>query len=245
MPLRGVLFDLYGTLIDIETDESAIETYDAVALYLMYQGIYIDAGEVRDRYWRTAGTLARESREPYPEVDVEVVWNTLLAGEGMKAGSARRRLARTLAQLLRALSRRRFRLFTGATELLDGLRGSMRLAIVSDAQVCYALPEMAALGLDGYFDAVVISALYGFRKPDGRLFEKALSSLGLGSKDVVHVGNDIPRDVVGAHRSGIRAILVHGSATPGEDLREAPDYVAADLAGVRRGVDALSAASVG
>ena len=31
MPIRGIVFDLYGTLIDIETDESTEEIYRSIA----------------------------------------------------------------------------------------------------------------------------------------------------------------------------------------------------------------------
>ena len=56
--------------------------------------------------------------------------------------------------------------------MLDELRPTYRLALVSDAQPCYALPEIKAVGLEGYFDPIIISAHYGFRKPDTRLTER-------------------------------------------------------------------------
>ena len=40
MELKGILFDLYGTVIDIETDESMEEIYRGIAHYLTYQGVY-------------------------------------------------------------------------------------------------------------------------------------------------------------------------------------------------------------
>ena len=52
MAIKGILFDLYGTLIDIETDESIDEIYRAIAHYLVYQGVYIHRGQVRERYWK-------------------------------------------------------------------------------------------------------------------------------------------------------------------------------------------------
>jgi putative hydrolase of the HAD superfamily len=42
------------------------------------------------------------------------------------------------------------------------------------AQTCYALPEIRATGLEGYFDPVIIPAPRGYRKPDPRLWEEAL-----------------------------------------------------------------------
>ena len=63
---------------------------------------------------------------------------------------------------------------------------------------------MKALGLDGYFDPVIISARYGFRKPDQRLTAKALAIMDLEPSEVIFVGNDMYRDIYGASRLGIK-----------------------------------------
>ena len=42
-------FDLYGTLIDIETDESMDEIYRVISHYLTYQGVYLHRAEVREQ----------------------------------------------------------------------------------------------------------------------------------------------------------------------------------------------------
>jgi len=75
MAIKGILFDLYGTLIDIETDESMEEIYRSIAHFLTYHGVYL---------------------------------------------------------------------------------------------------QMMAVGLDAYFDPIIISGNYGFRKPDPRLIQKAI-----------------------------------------------------------------------
>ncbi len=177
MTIKGILFDLYGTLIDIETDESLEEVYRALAHYLTYHGIYLHRWEVRDRYYQIVKQQREEREEKYPEIDATAVWNSFLRQEGMKATAGRRKLATTLAQLYRAISRKRLRLYPNVKKVLDELRPVYRMAVVSDAQPCWALPEMKAVGLNGYFDPIIISADYGFRKPDTRLFEKALDTM--------------------------------------------------------------------
>ena len=44
MTIKCILFDLYGTLIDINTDESLEEIYRGIAHFLTYQGIYLHRG---------------------------------------------------------------------------------------------------------------------------------------------------------------------------------------------------------
>ena len=82
--------------------------------------------------------------------------------------------------------------------MLNTLRTSYRLGLVTDAQSCYVIPEVRAVGLDGYFEPVIISSHYGYRKPDSRLFTKALDKMGLTPAEVVCIGNDMFRDIHGA-----------------------------------------------
>ena len=71
MSIRGILFDLYGTLIDIKTDESLEEIYRGIAHFLTYHGIYLHRGEIRDRYWEILRQQKEESKEEHSEIDVE------------------------------------------------------------------------------------------------------------------------------------------------------------------------------
>ena len=172
MAIKGILFDLYGTLIDIETDESMDEIYRGIAHYLTYHGVFRHRWEVRDRYYQIMKQQKEILGEEYPEIDVEAIWSTFLEQEGVKKDTERRKLALILAQLYRGISRNRLQLYPGVKKVLDELRPAYRMTLVSDAQPCYALPEMKAVGLDGYFDPIIISADYGFRKPDKRLYRE-------------------------------------------------------------------------
>ena len=240
MAIKGIVFDLYGTVLDIETDESLDEIYRAIANYLTYHGVYRHRWEVRDRYYAIMKQQKEARGEDYPEIDVEAIWNTFLGQEGIGAPVARRELATILAQLYRAISRKRLQLYPEVTRVLDALRPTYRMALVSDAQPCFALPEMKAVGLEGYFDPIIISAHYGFRKPDPRLFRKALDTLNLVPTEVICVGNDMYRDIYGARRLGIKSIFVDSNqgAKSYEDVT--PDYVAPRFEDVLRGVAALN-----
>ncbi len=239
MAIKGILFDLYGTLIDIETDESMEEIYRGIAHYLTYQGVYLHRWEVRDRYYQIMKQQKEHCGEECPEIDVEAIWNALLRQEGIKEASARRRLALILAHIYRGISRKRLQLYPGVKQVLDELRPAYRMALVSDAQPCYALPEMKAVGLDGYFDPIIISAHYGFRKPDKRLTEKALDLMKLTPAEVICVGNDMYRDIYGANRLGIKTLFI--DSNQGDKVHEnvIPDYIAHQFEDVLTGVEAF------
>ena len=239
MTIKGILFDLYGTLIDIETDESLEEIYRGIAHYLTYHGVYLHRWEVRDRYYEIMKEQKGEGGEEYPEIDVEAIWNSLLRREGIKTPVARQKLATILAQIYRAISRKRLQLYPDVKRVLDELRPTYRLALVSDAQPCYVLPEMKAVRLDGYFDPIIISAHYGFRKPDTRLMGKALEGLKLGPAEVIYVGNDMYRDIYGASQLGIKTIFIDSNQGAKSHGKVTPDYIAPRFEDVLKGVEAL------
>ena len=240
MALKGILFDLYGTVIDIETDESMEEIYRGIAHYLTYQGVYVHRWEVRDRYYQIMKEQKEACPEECPEIDVEAIWGEFLRREGVTDATARGKLALILAHLYRGISRKRLQLYPGVERVLDELRQTYRLAIISDAQPCYALPEMKAVGLDGYFAPIIISGRYGFRKPDQRLTAKALDSMNLTPSEVIFVGNDMYRDIYGAGRLGIKTIFI--VSNQGEQYHEkaTPDYIAHRFEDVLTGVATIA-----
>jgi putative hydrolase of the HAD superfamily len=227
-------------LIDIETDESLEEIYRGIAHYLTYHGVYLHRWEVRDRYYEIMKQQKVEGGEEYPEIDVEAIWNSFLRQEGIGAPLVRRKLALFLAQLYRAISRKRLQLYPDVKRVLDELHPTYRMALVSDAQPCYALPEMKAVGLEGYFDPVIISAHYGFRKPDTRLMGKALDTMELMPAEVICVGNDMYRDIYGASRLGIRTIFVESNQGAKSHADVTPDYFAHRFEDVLKGIEALT-----
>ena len=240
MTIKGILFDLYGTLIDIKTDESLEEIYRGIAHYLTYHGVYLHRRGVRDRYYKIMKQQKKEGGEKYPEIDVEAIWNTFLAKEDVKSTPERRKLATFLAQIYRAISRKRLRLYPDVKRVLDGLRPTYRMALVSDAQPCYALPEIKAVGLEGYFNPIIISAKYGFRKPDARPFKKALDTLKLKPAEALCVGNDMYRDIYGASQFGIKTIFVDSNQGTKSHEHVTPDYFANRFEDVLKGVKALT-----
>ena len=239
MAIKGIVFDLYGTIIDIETDESMEEIYRGIAHFLTYHGVYLHRWEVKDLYYRILKEQKEQSEEEYPEIDVESIWNTFLTHQGMKGAAARKRLARTLSHIYRGISRKRLRLYPSVKDVLDELRATCRLALISDAQTCYALPEIRAVGLDGYFDPVIISADYGFRKPDPRLIQRALEMMSYAPSEVICIGNDMYRDIYGASMFGIKTIFIASNQGKQSYGDVTADYAVSRFEDVLTGVEAL------
>ncbi len=71
------------------------------------------------------------------------------------------------------------------------------------------LPELLhALDLVSHFDFIAASARIGFEKPHPRIFEWALEQAGVGPHEVLHVGDHVDADVLGARGVGIQGVLI-------------------------------------
>ena len=124
----------------------------------------------------------------------------------------------------------------GAREALQRLRDAgHRLVFVSDMHL--ARPQLvdclAAVGLDGDADELVISSEVGAAKWDGTLFPR----LRAGSDPLRwHIGNDLWSDVAMAERAGVRALpIIVGNPTDLEVLMAGPaGSVGAAISGAAR-----------
>jgi putative hydrolase of the HAD superfamily len=230
MEIRALLFDVNGTLIDIETDEWMEEAYRAIAHFLTYQGIALHRGETRDLYFQIMKEQFAASTEAFPEFDVVAVWREVLRRYATDytrslGPDKLRQMPLFLAELQRGITRKRLVAFPQTQEILAQVKTRHRLAVVSDAQSAYGLPELRAAGLAGYFTSIVISGDYGYRKPDPRLFGAALTELQVCPEEAIFVGNDRFRDILGARRVGMKTILFCPQGNPGGSPETEPDYI--------------------
>ena len=242
MEIRAVLFDVNGTLIDIETDEGMEEAYRAIAHFLTYQGISLRRGEVRDLYFQIMKEQFAASKEIYPEFDVVAIWSEVLrryATDYTRSLGPQKLLQMPLflAELQRGISRKRLWAFPQTQEILAQLKTRHRLAVVSDAQSAFGLPELRAVGLADYFAPIIISGDYGYRKPDARLFQAALTELQVSPAEAIFVGNDRFRDVLGARQVGMKTILFCPNGNSGGSAETEPDYILYQYADLPRAIE--------
>lgn len=241
MDIRALLFDINGTLIDIETDEGLEEIYRAIGHFLTYQGIELHRWEVRDLYFEIMQQQRKTSHEAYPEWDAVEVWHEIIkrkASDYTRSLPAEKlaQLPRFLAELHRGIARKRLRLIPGVKEALDLLRPHYQFAAVSNAQSAYATPELQAVGLLDYFQSVIISGDYGYCKPDVRLFQYALDALQVQPEQALFIGNDLYPDVFGPRQLGIKTIFF-SSGSQNTNRGVQPDYIIYNFAELPTAVD--------
>jgi putative hydrolase of the HAD superfamily len=126
-------------------------------------------------------------------------------------------LGRVRAAMLGAI---RFSAYPDAAPALRELRArGLRLVVASNWD-CSLAEVLERAGLASLVDGVVSSAMVGAAKPEPALFEAALELAGCPAERVLHVGDSVSKDIDGATRAGIAAVLLDRAGKhPGEPRR--------------------------
>ena len=211
------LFDLYGTLADIKTDEELQSLWFGFA-WLLGES---DVKKVRDEYLEICKKHSDARAHKFVEFDLLRVFEEMLQNRG-----ASKEKAIEVAREFRLLSRQKLRLFPCIVEILTGLkeRGA-GVYLVSNAQSCFTLAELDELGITKLFDGILISSDAGVKKPCPDIFEIAFNKFSLNREECFYVGNDIHDDVLGASGAGLKTVYIETEQSGKyPDLCITPDY---------------------
>lgn len=220
---NNYIFDLYGTLADIRTNESKASLWKYMARYMTFQGAPYSAPELRKRYRVLIDALRLEqwkkSREKFPDVtpeEIEVnlsqVFSRLYSEKDIAPSPG---MIADWALMYRTVSLDYVRLYDGAEALLQELRRrGKKIWLLSNAQRLFTEPELRSLGLYDLFDDVLISSDIGFMKPSKQFYTALLKKHGLAPETSVMIGNDWQADAWGAHNNGLACMYIHTAQSP-------------------------------
>ncbi|MDE6313614.1 MAG: HAD family hydrolase [Lachnospiraceae bacterium] len=216
MKYDNYLFDLYGTLVDIHTEEDVPEVYERLSAFYGYYGAVYTPTEFKQSYidiiHRQEGIMKGDNHEMFPEIQIEDVFLELFTAKGVKADKA---LAVHAGQFFRILSTDYIKLYQGARELLTFLKEQGKnVYLLSNAQRIFTEYEMRALGIYDIFDKVYISSDYHCKKPDIQFYNALLEELGLDPAKTIMIGNDNRCDIQGAQAVGLDTFYIHSNISP-------------------------------
>ena len=211
--IETYIFDLYGTLVDIRTDESMPSLWRRMALLLSLQGAaYGPKALCRAYQEAVAGEIDRcAARRPgvpkeHIEPDILQVFESLYTRKGVSASPER---VADAALLFRTLSLRHIRLYPQAGEVLRTLRARGKgVYLLSNAQAAFTVPELNKLGLTPLFDGILLSSDASVKKP------QLLKKYGLRPESCLMIGNDGTADIQGAAAVGMESRYIHTSISP-------------------------------
>lgn len=215
MQYTDLIFDLYGTLVDIHTEENET-VWEKTAIFFGFYGASYTPEQLHRSFREImAAREAREgqSYECFPDIPFEQVMAELFRKKGIQENA--RQLGIQAAQLFRISSIEYIRVYPHAREALARLREKgYRLWLLSNAQQIFTAYELRHLGLWDAFDGILLSSDYLCRKPDLRFFQALLEGKGLEKSCCLMIGNDRQTDIAGAKNAGLDTLYMHTALTP-------------------------------
>ena len=206
LPYENYIFDLYGTLVDIRTDERGRALWEKTALYYGEHGAHYEAKELRAAYLRLCAREQARRKDPLYELELRRVFRALYEEKGVCPD--RRRVEDT-AVCFRLQSLKKLRVYPWVRSAFAELRArGAKLYLLSNAQACFTLPELRLLELHDAFDGVVISSDAHWKKPDPRIMRALLDGYKLAPERCLMTGNDQHTDVLVARAVGMDALYL-------------------------------------
>ena len=192
--MKNVIFDLYGTLIDLWTNENRINFWQRLAKKTSKYHKY-DYKELRKEYLRLCDKYSLK----YEEIELLDVFSDLYGKDN----------ASEVAIIFRRLSTKYIRLYKGVNKLFNYLKeNKYHIYLLSNAQSCFTNYELKKLGLYDKFDKIYLSSDYNIKKPNLDFIGTLLKNEKLDTKDTTMIGNDYICDITPALSLGLKAIYL-------------------------------------
>ncbi len=231
MKYKNYIFDLYGTLADIHTDEEESRLWESLASFYKKHGAEYEPEEIRERYisFVQDEKHAVHKRHPqyrYLDIKIEKIFSRLYDEKGILTFKTQPLRA---AAFFREQSREYIQSYSGIPELLDELRESgAGVYLLTNAQRAFTWDELKLIGLLNKFDGIVISSDEECCKPDPEFFKILLNRYDLRPEESIMVGNDPQADIGGAKALGLDTLYIHTNLSPQIDKMPECTYLIDD-----------------
>lgn len=227
---QNYIFDFYGTLVDIKTDETQTFLWKKMAeLYRVY-GVDYTPMELKKAYYHLCSSEEKELKKQtgyhYPEISLERIFAKLLY-EGSNYHTTSTIIDNIddwqfhTANFFRVLSRQKLKPYAHTLRLLKQLkREKCNIFILSNAQKVFTLPEMEQSGILEYVNNVYISSQYKMKKPQREFLETLIKKENINVENSIFVGNEYESDIAIAMANHMQSILVNTSKYTSEERKK-------------------------
>ena len=182
------IFDLYGTLIDINTDEESMDFWYKLSLFYSFKGALYNAEELRESYRALVKlNLDNLMDSKYPDFPLETVFSKLYTNKNILPSDE---LIMDTAHFFRTSSIKYIKLYDSVIELLELLKKKgKKIYLLSNAQRIFTLYEMRLLGIEKYFDDILCVEDVKNAKPSGEGILKLLEKYNLSKNEALMIGD--------------------------------------------------------
>ncbi len=220
--LTTLIFDLDGTLCtyDTELEESLFRTFDVEDIedlpitptdYEEGFGLVFDRAIDGNLNWQGSGFRTRIFLELLQDDE-----------DFAKTGIVK------LGEKFTTIRENALTLFPEVSSVFERLRDRFKLGLLTNGPSSLQRAKIEKLGIESWFDSIIVSGDHELVKPDPRIFEIALEKLGSTRENTIYVGNSLKYDVLGANNAEL-PVVWREDGEEEETEGAVPDLVINDL----------------
>ena len=217
--VRAVLFDLFGTVVHFAPRPPGDPGGRRAPMGWLREAAERELPDVRfedllPALMQVSDELVRQRPPEYLEVPSRERFRRALVLVGLDDCRAPA-VAEQLSLVHMAYLASTTRLPAGHRTVLQTLAARYRLGLISNFDhEPTARRVLAAHGIEGCFEVMVISDGFGRRKPHPSIFHAALRDLGVSAGDAVYVGDSVTDDVIGAANAQLAVVWINPKGEP-------------------------------
>jgi putative hydrolase of the HAD superfamily len=218
-PIKAIIFDFIGTLTNVKNyslETSKTKLYKAIA----EAGFNINTESFLEAYSQSHEKYRVVRYRELVEVTNAIWISEALNNLGFKTNPEDTRI-KTAVNVFFEDYLNSLELRPCVKELLSKISTEYKLGLISNftyAPVIYA--GVKKLGINQFFNAILVSEEVGWRKPSREIFEEALRRLDTTAEETVYVGDSPLEDIKGAKDVGIKTVFVPSQFYSLENLHE-------------------------
>ncbi|MCW4049354.1 MAG: HAD family hydrolase [Candidatus Bathyarchaeota archaeon] len=117
-------------------------------------------------------------------------------------------------------------------QVLTTLKKKYSLSLLTNGPSDSQREKIRVLGLAKYFDHIVVSGEEGYSKPNPEIFNILAKRVGIPTHEIIYIGNNYEKDVIGAKNAGLRAIWINreneaieGPVKPDHEVKSLPELL--------------------
>lgn len=234
--IKAVIFDFIGTLATVE-DYSYANSEKKLYECLQNVGFITDYKSFVDAYEKAHNKYRTIRFQQLVEVTNAVWVSEALNHLNLKTTPHDEKIFMAINMFfedyVRSIKPRQ-----NAKKVLEKLKSRFALEFVSNftyAPVIHA--GLRKLGLTKYFNSILVSQDFGWRKPSSKVFQEILRRLKVDGDEAAYVGDSPEEDIKGAQNAGMKTIFIPSQFYGEADLEKAavhPDLRIKDLIEVQK-----------
>jgi putative hydrolase of the HAD superfamily len=226
MTIKAVGFDFFGTLVVAKAEVSVC--IDSMCDCLRDQGYNFSKSDFLSNY--QAATMAHRITRNMELREVNnCVWvSDTLNRMGYETKPSDQQVLSVVESYFNPW---KIELMPNADWLLENIKSKYMLMLISNfTDSTFLNKTLQQLGLARFFKHVIVSEVFGWRKPHPTIFKRFLELSNAKPEETVFIGDDLEADIKGAKELGIKTVYLETETSlKGKNLATVPDFTVKSL----------------